>query len=79
MDNAPNWDIGFIVGVPAWLQMCMEKIIERYKLKNIHEIWPNLAFYVHGGVAMEPIKRVLKNCWVIPLPILKPTWQVKDF
>ncbi|MGG9970781.1 GH3 family domain-containing protein [Ferruginibacter sp. SUN002] len=57
VDNAPNWDIGFIVGVPAWLQICMEKIIERYKLKNIHEIWPNLAFYVHGGVAMEPYKK----------------------
>jgi hypothetical protein len=57
VENAPNWDIGFIVGVPAWLQLCMEKIIERYQLKNIHEIWPNLAFYVHGGVAMEPYKK----------------------
>ena len=57
VDNAPNWDIGFIVGVPAWLQLCMEKIIDRYKLNHIHEIWPNLAFYVHGGVAMEPYKK----------------------
>lgn len=55
--NAPNWDIGFIVGVPAWLQLCMEKIIEKYKLNNIHDVWPNLAFYVHGGVAMEPYKK----------------------
>ena len=57
VDNAPNWDIGFIVGVPAWLQLCMDKIIDRYQLKNIHEIWPNLAFYVHGGVALEPYKK----------------------
>ena len=57
VENAPNWDIGFIVGVPAWLQLCIEKIIERYKLNNIHELWPNLAFYVHGGVAMEPYKK----------------------
>lgn len=57
VENAPNWDIGFIVGVPAWLQLCMEKIIERYKLKHIHEMWPNLGFYVHGGVAMEPYKK----------------------
>jgi len=55
--NAPNWDIGFIVGVPAWLQLCMEKIIEKYQLKDIHDIWPNLSFYVHGGVAMEPYKK----------------------
>ncbi len=57
VENAPNWDIGFIVGVPAWLQLCIEKIIERYKLNNIHEMWPNLSFYVHGGVAMEPYKK----------------------
>ncbi len=57
VENAPNWDIGFIMGVPAWLQLCMEKIIERYQLNNIHEMWPNLAFYVHGGVAMEPYKK----------------------
>jgi hypothetical protein len=57
VENAPNWDISFLVGVPAWLQICLEKIIERYKLNNIHEMWPNLAFYVHGGVAMEPYKK----------------------
>jgi hypothetical protein len=57
VENAPNWDIGFIIGVPAWLQLCMEKIIERYKLNNIHEMWPNLSFYVHGGVAMEPYRK----------------------
>jgi hypothetical protein len=31
--------------------------MERYQLNNIHEMWPNLAFYVHGGVAMEPYKK----------------------
>jgi hypothetical protein len=32
-------------------------IIERYKLNNIHEMWPNLAFFVHGGVSFEPYKK----------------------
>jgi hypothetical protein len=57
VENAPNWDIGFIVGVPAWLQLCIERIIERYQLNNIHDLWPNLSFYVHGGVAFEPYKK----------------------
>ncbi|HEY5463569.1 MAG TPA: GH3 auxin-responsive promoter family protein [Hanamia sp.] len=57
VERAPEWDIAFLVGVPAWVQLCMEKVIERYQLKNIHEIWPNLAFYVHGGVALEPYKK----------------------
>jgi hypothetical protein len=57
VEEAPNWDIGFVVGVPAWIQMCMEMIIERYQLKNIHEIWPNLTLFCHGGVAFEPYKK----------------------
>jgi len=57
VEHAPNWDIGYIVGVPAWCQMCMEMIIEHYKVKTIHDIWPNLGFFVHGGVSFEPYKK----------------------
>jgi hypothetical protein len=57
VEKAPEWDIGFVIGVPAWIQMCMEMIITKYKLNNIHEIWPNLAFFVHGGVSFEPYKK----------------------
>ncbi len=56
VEKAPNWDIGFLAGVPAWIQMCLEMVIEKYKVKNIHEIWPNLTFFVHGGVSFEPYK-----------------------
>ncbi|MBB6005477.1 GH3 auxin-responsive promoter family protein [Arcicella rosea] len=55
--KAKDWDIGFIVGVPAWIQILMEKIIKEYNLKNIHEIWPNLEIYCHGGVSFEPYKK----------------------
>lgn len=57
VEKAPEWDIGFIVGVPAWIQMCMEKIMERYHLDTIHDIWPHLDFFVHGGVSFEPYKK----------------------
>jgi len=52
--KAPRWDIGAIVGVPAWLQILMEKIIHHYQVKNIHEIWPNLKVFCHGGVSFTP-------------------------
>lgn len=67
VEEAPNWDIGFVVGVPAWIQMCMEMIIKRYKLKNIHEIWPNLHFFAHGGVAFEPYKKGFEKLLAHPL------------
>ena len=56
VEKAPRWDIGIIVGVPAWLQLLLEKIIDRYNLKTIHDIWPNLQLFVHGGVSFEPYK-----------------------
>jgi hypothetical protein len=57
VEHAKEWDIGYIVGVPAWCQMCMEMVIQHYGANNIHEIWPNFGFFVHGGVAFEPYKK----------------------
>jgi len=54
---APKWDIGIIVGVPAWLQLLLEKIIFTYKLNSIHDIWPNLKIFVHGGVSFDPYRK----------------------
>lgn len=57
VEHAREWDIGYIVGVPAWCQMCMEMVIAHYGVKHIHEVWPNLGFFVHGGVAFQPYKK----------------------
>ena len=48
VEEAPKWDIGFIVGVPAWIQLCMEKIIERYQVKSIHEFGFRLPHSHHA-------------------------------
>lgn len=53
---APKWDIGIIVGVPAWIQLLMEKIVAHYGVNTIHDIWPNLTIFTHGGVSFEPYK-----------------------
>ena len=71
VQQAPNWDIGFIVGVPAWIQMCIENVITRYNLKSIHDIWPNLAFFVHGGVSFEPYKKGFERLTEKPLTYIE--------
>ncbi|HVS94941.1 MAG TPA: GH3 auxin-responsive promoter family protein [Puia sp.] len=68
---APQWDIGFLVGVPGWIQLCMEKVIERYNLKNIHEIWPNLGFFVHGGVSFDPYRKGFEKLLGKPLTYIE--------
>ena len=55
--KAKDWDIGIIVGVPAWIQILIEKILDHYKVSDIHKIWPNLMVYVHGGVSMDPYRK----------------------
>lgn len=56
VEQAPNWNIGIIAGIPSWIQILIEKIIDRYDLNNIHELWPNFRVLVHGGVAFGPYK-----------------------
>jgi hypothetical protein len=65
--NAPNWDIGFIVGIPSWLQLMMEKIIEYHQVETIHDIWPNLSVCVHGGIHFEPYRKSFEKLLAHPL------------
>ncbi|MBK6263699.1 GH3 auxin-responsive promoter family protein [Marivirga sp. S37H4] len=55
--KAKDWNITIIAGVPAWIQILLEKIIKHYNVAHIHEIWPNFEIYVHGGVAFEPYQK----------------------
>jgi hypothetical protein len=55
-EQAPEWDIGAISGIPSWIELMMKAVIKAHNLKNIHEIWPNLAVYTTGGVAFEPYR-----------------------
>jgi hypothetical protein len=66
--NAKEWDIGIIVGVPAWIQIILEKIIDFYGVRTIHDIWPNLSAYVHSGVSFEPYIRSFEK--LLSRPIL---------
>ncbi len=65
--NAPDWDIGVVVGVPAWVQILIEKIIEEYKVKSIHDIWPNLSIYVHSGVSFKPYMKSFQKLFSKPM------------
>ncbi|MEP6512499.1 MAG: GH3 auxin-responsive promoter family protein [Parafilimonas sp.] len=69
--KAPEWDISFIIGVPAWVQMCLEMIIEQYNLNTIHDIWPNLTLFVHGGVSLKPYKKRFEKLLGKPLTYIE--------
>ncbi|HMQ46767.1 MAG TPA: GH3 auxin-responsive promoter family protein [Saprospiraceae bacterium] len=65
--KAPEWDIGFLVGIPSWLQLMMERVIEYHQVDTIHDIWPNLSVCVHGGIAFEPYKKGFEKLLARPI------------
>ncbi|HEV7231871.1 MAG TPA: GH3 auxin-responsive promoter family protein [Bacteroidia bacterium] len=69
--NAKSWDIGVVAGVPAWVQILFERIIDYYQVKTIHDIWPNLAIYVHGGVSFLPYKNGFEKLLGKPISYLE--------
>ncbi len=65
--KAKEWDIGIIVGVPAWIQILLEKILAFHQAKTIHDIWPNLTVYVHGGVSFDPYRKGFEKLLARPI------------
>lgn len=59
--KASQWDVSIIVGVPAWIQIMLERIIKYNDVENIHEVWPSLEVYVHSGVSFEPYREGFKK------------------
>ncbi len=49
-----------ISGIPSWVQMYFEKLIEKTG-KPIAEIFPNFNFFVYGGVNFEPYKNKFES------------------
>ncbi|HEN20587.1 MAG TPA: GH3 auxin-responsive promoter [Desulfobacteraceae bacterium] len=69
--RARRWDVLGIAGVPSWIQMMLERIIERYGLDNIHEIWPDLMAYSWGGVSLAPYRNSLDKLFGKPVCYLE--------
>jgi hypothetical protein len=66
-EEAKNWDIGSLSGIPSWIELMMKKVIEHHQVDNIHEVWPNLAVYTPGGVAFEPHRKSFEKLLAHPL------------
>lgn len=54
-------DVHIVAGIPSWIVLILQEITERNNLKNVHEIWPNLELYLHGGVHISPYMEKLKE------------------
>ncbi len=61
VDETINEDITSLVGVPSWMLVLLNYVLERTGKNNILEVWPNLEVYFHGGVNFNPYREQFKK------------------
>lgn len=55
VDETINRNMTLISGIPPWMQMYFDRLIERSG-KPVGELFPDFSVLVHGGVNFEPYK-----------------------
>ncbi len=61
VDETINADMRFISGIPPWVQMYYERLLERTGKQTIKEIFPNYSLFAYGGVNFEPYRAKLES------------------
>jgi len=54
-------DMSLISGIPPWVQMYYERLLEKSGKSNIKELFPNYQLFIHGGVNYQPYKSSLEK------------------
>ncbi len=49
-------NITSISGVPTWTLVLFKRILELTGKQTMHEVWPHLELYIHGGVSFTPYR-----------------------
>ena len=60
VEETVNEDMSVISGIPSWVQMYFEKLIEKTG-KPISESFPNFNFFIYGGVNFDPYKNKFES------------------
>jgi hypothetical protein len=60
-----NENVTSLAGVPSWMLVLLNDVLETTGKQSLHDVWPNLEVYFHGGVSFTPYqdqyKKILPN------------------
>ena len=56
-----NENVTSLAGVPSWMLVLLNNVLETTNKTSLLDIWPNLEVYFHGGVSFTPYKDQYKN------------------
>ncbi len=51
-----NADVGSLTGVPSWMMILLQKVLEETGAQSIAQVWPNLEVFFHGGISFTPYR-----------------------
>lgn len=51
-----NQNVTNISGVPSWFLSVIKEVLKRKGVDNIHDVWPNLEVFFHGGISFRPYR-----------------------
>ena len=54
VDQTIQENVTSLAGVPSWMLVLLNNVLESTGKSNLFEIWPNLEVYFHGGVNFDP-------------------------
>ena len=54
VEETINENVTSLAGVPSWMLVLLNNVIEETGKGNLFDIWPNLEVYFHGGVSFNP-------------------------
>ena len=60
VDQTVNQNMTLIGGIPPWVQMYFEKIIEKSG-KNVGDVFKNFSLFIYGGVSFKPYKKTFEE------------------
>lgn len=61
LDETVEENITSLAGVPSWMLVLLNRVLERTGKNNLLEVWPNLEVYFHGGVNFQPYREQYKQ------------------
>jgi hypothetical protein len=56
VDAAIGQNVTNLSGVPSWFLTVLREILDKTGKSCVHEVWPNLEVFFHGGIAFEPYR-----------------------
>lgn len=56
INQVKNENVTSFAGVPSWMLVLLNKVLDETGKKNMMEVWPNLEVYFHGGVNFDPYR-----------------------